>query len=124
MMKIYWQDVVMIIAMLSYVGVGVSTRMIISKVAGVEGFAQVAKELESNPVARRVIDVRYGLMITMAVAMSILMGIYYLMRRRWIRTKKEVDYLGWSHFTIALVFLFVHNLLNDLPILIGMIIGG
>ncbi len=120
---VLWQDCLIVLAFILYFGTGVATRLIISQVAQETGYGMVATELESNPIMRAAMSFRYGMIISMAMAVSMLGGVYYMIRRKYIRAEtlleRETQYLILSFYVIAIFLMFLQNILNDLPILIG-----
>jgi hypothetical protein len=125
--KIIWPDVAFVAGMLLYLGVGFCTRVIISKVAAVEGFAEAAVELEANPLARAAMTFKYGFIIVQWSSIAFMSAAYYITRRRWTKMKgvdKELQYNVLAVMSIAIFLIFVQNMMNDLPILVGIMMGG
>ena len=127
MKKIIWPDVLLVLGFVLYLGVGFCTRVIISKVASVTLYAEQALQLEANPLARKAMEFKYGLAVAQWGSISIFSGLYYFMRRRWSKSvghDKEMYYNQLAIFTIGLFMVFLQNLFNDLPILLGMMMAG
>jgi len=126
MRKILWQDVVMIAGFCIYLAVGFITKFLISKVASVEGYREAALELEGNPIAREALKYRYGFVMMQWSSIATLGAVYYMLRRRFMRAmlNREIEYNVLGSYSIGLFLLFLQNIMNDLPIMLGMIMGG
>ena len=119
-MKIIWQDVVIIIGFLLYIGCGIATKMILARVSL---YTEHAEELEANPLARKIVNTRFGIIIMQALAISFMSGVYWMMRRTHMKKAHETSYQILSFYTIALTMMFLQNFLNDFPILLGILKG-
>lgn len=118
-MKIMWQDILLVLGILSYLGTSVATNIMLSRVAGIEGYAEVATNIESNPVMRKLFDYKYYATVTQWLGISLLVGVYWAMRYSWFKYRKDVTYAMISVYVIALLMMFAHNMLNDVSIVIG-----
>ena len=117
-MKIIWQDIVILIGFFLYIGTGLCTKLIIAEVGL---YTEAAVALEANPIARTVMDFRYGQIIMQWLSISFFTVVYYLNRRRFIKTQTEISRYILSTFTIALFMLFMQNFFNDFSILVGLV---
>lgn len=126
MVKIIWLDYLFVIGLLAVFSAGFITNLLMSRMMGDEGLAAVASELEANPVARRAMDLGYGLFALQLLVNSFMVALYLVLRRQWyvaVGGQKEAAYQALTFYTGALSLLYIQNLLNDLPILLGLIYG-
>ena len=112
--KIIWQDVALLSAIALYVFVGVMTKYTYYQVAAVTQLAETATYMEANPAARKIIDMKYGIIISQVVATGILLGAYVTCRANRLASMETM--LIFNCYTMAIVWLFTWNFLNDLPV--------
>ena len=123
-MRLMWQDAVIVVGFLLYLGCGAATNMIMAQVAQEAGFALAVEELEANPIARKFMDFSYGLLMVQLIAISFFGGVYWLLRctvtRAQDSTLREYNHMILAFYSIAMFLLFVQNFANDLSVLIGL----
>ena len=123
MIKPMWQDILIIIGFVLYLGAGFATKFIIAQVAQESAYAELANQLESNAIVRSQLAYRYGMLVVQVTIISMYAAIYYTLRRTYLRAtaNKESCYLNFSYYTIAMFAFFLQNFMNDLPILLGIL---
>ncbi|MBK5093186.1 MAG: hypothetical protein JJE48_06695 [Actinobacteria bacterium] len=118
-----WQDLLMILGFVLYLGAGFATKYIIAQVAQEVGFAVEAEQLESNPLMRQALMYRYGMLVVQVIAISMFAGVHWILRRTYLQAtaNKEAVYLCLSFYSISMFAFFLQNFMNDLPILLGIL---
>ena len=119
--RVMWQDIVLLLGFISYFGAGFVTTMVISNVGQ---YTELANALEGNPIARQILDIRYGVAMMQFMAVSLFTGMYYLLRRHYLKRRRETDYQMLSIYSIAIFMVLFQDFMNDLPILLGLVTGG
>jgi len=120
-MKIYWQDVIVIISFLLYIGAGISTRFVLNEASKTTAYAN---QLEMDPIARKTLDFVYGLEVIEIIGISLLGSLYYIIRRRYMRHKTEASLIIWELYACMFFFIFLFNFANDFPIALKFYLGG
>lgn len=118
---VLWQDVVVVLALVIYMGTGFLTIYVLAELEVVTEFAE---NIESNPIAREVYVMGFYLMIFQWVEVAFLGGFYYILR--WATLNKmqpDSGYMLLSFFTIFIALFYLQNFLNDLPFALK-ILGG
>jgi hypothetical protein len=120
-MKILFPDIIMIVGFILYMSSFFFTRFIL---ADVGTLSAAATQIEYNPVMRTALNISYYAMITAILGMSFFMGVYYILRRSYMKEPNEVRWQALIFFAIALFMFFLHDFMNDLPIFLKLWGGG
>jgi len=115
-MKIIWNDIVIVLAFILLLGSGIATKFIFIKV---ETLTAAAEFIESNPIMRQALNVGYLLSAIQVIAVAILGGIYYLLRKKYFTNQLVENRQIMDFFTIALFLIFMQYFANDISILLG-----
>lgn len=117
-MNIIWQDILLLSAIVLYAGTGVMTRYVYFTTAKL---TEHAEYVESNPQARQLLDMRYGIVVAQVIVVGILLGCYASARAS--RLDSLATMYIFNSLTFAVAWLFVWNFLNDLPVFIKVVMG-
>ena len=116
--KILWWDVLIIIGFLMYFSCLFITKYTI---VSLSAMTSAATQIEADPVARHFVDMSYFTIMFMVLAVSFFGGLYFILRRRFLKNPTEANRNLLTFYVFALFFLFLHNILNDLPVLLKII---
>ena len=79
-------------------------------------YTDAAEEIEANPVARQVVDQRYGILIMQILVISFMGGVYILIRNKYMRDPSEANWQILSFYAMTVLLVFFQNFANDGPI--------
>ena len=118
--NVFFTDVLMCVGVLMYFTCFFLTRYTLAELSTMTA---AANQMEADPVTRQIVDLGYFSMGFMVLTISFLAGIYYLLRRKYLKEPTEAHWQILSFFAFALMFLFLHNIMNDLPIVLKLYQG-
>lgn len=119
-MKFIWQDYVVMAGFVLYLMAGFCTQYVLTEVGQL---TEAASQLEANPIARQVVDFRFGLFLLQLLEISFMGGVYAVMRRKLESEPTEPNAQLLTFYVSTLLVMFLQNFVNDFGVFLKIFIG-